>query len=199
MTTHFTSLPAAGTRFSRVLSCGLFAALTAATAHGVCVQQRSYLSNLHQHPCAPVEARPLLYLPTVGAVALRFAPPPPVATERPPRPQPAAAIVDTGAQATASINANASSQPPTAQDGTETTLSHSANTPAVATPDLPETSSGEKPVRILPDDTPRDIRAEDVLPYFQFSKDPDSGADVSVPFTPASPSQPPSSATYQLK
>jgi len=47
------------------------------------------------------------------------------------------------------------------------------------------------PVSILPDDTPRNVGAEDVLPFFQF---PD------VPPVPSSPSTlPPSSATYRQR
>lgn len=60
------------------------------------------------------------------------------------------------------------------------------NDPATAGTDTP--SSSLPGVSILPDETPRQIRAEDILLYFQF------------PATaPASGLPPPSSATYQLK
>ncbi len=71
-------------------------------------------------------------------------------------------------------------------------------------PPPPPTASNEpKPLSILPDDTKREVRPEDVLPFFQL---PQSSAGVSVgvgiPFTPAQPSGtslPPSSATYQQR
>ena len=59
----------------------------------------------------------------------------------------------------------------------------------------------EKPVSILPDDMRREIRPEDVLPFFQFPGAPDGGALI-VPPTTAAPrpaTAPPSSATYNLQ
>jgi len=62
------------------------------------------------------------------------------------------------------------------------------------------TPSSQKPVTILPDDTRKEIRAEDVLPFFQFPGAPESGA-VAVPFSASQPREttaaPRSSATYQ--
>jgi hypothetical protein len=46
-------------------------------------------------------------------------------------------------------------------------------------------------VKILPDDTPRDVGAEDVLPYFQFPGTP--------PAAPTPSTLPPSSATYRQR
>lgn len=46
-------------------------------------------------------------------------------------------------------------------------------------------------IRILPDDTPRDVGAEDVLPYFQFPG--------TVPTPPSPATLPPSSATYRQR
>lgn len=57
------------------------------------------------------------------------------------------------------------------------------------------------PVPILPDDTPRDVRAEDILPYFQYPGAlPREAVVVPVPANPATGRPlPPSSATYQVK
>jgi hypothetical protein len=81
------------------------------------------------------------------------------------------------------------------------------NSTAISTPSSSEatdlnatiTTTSEKPISILPDDTRREIRAEDVLPFFQFPGAPDGGA-LAVPFTTSSPrgtAAPPSSATYK--
>jgi len=53
-----------------------------------------------------------------------------------------------------------------------------------------------EPSSILPDDMRRDVRPEDLLPYFQY---PRNGAviGVPVPAQPALPILPPSSATYR--
>lgn len=58
---------------------------------------------------------------------------------------------------------------------------------APSIPAVPQPAVGG--VVILPDDTPREVRAEDVLLYFRMP------AASSVP----APAQPPSSATYELK
>ncbi len=64
-------------------------------------------------------------------------------------------------------------------------------TPPVAEP---VDNSGKKPVSILPDDTRREIREEDVLPYFQVPR----GRSVFAPGMPSEPQAlPESSATYR--
>ncbi|HTZ21104.1 MAG TPA: hypothetical protein VMC06_09500 [Opitutaceae bacterium] len=51
-----------------------------------------------------------------------------------------------------------------------------------------------EPSSILPDDLHRDVRPEDLLPYFQYPRN--GGAVIGVP-APAQPTLPPSSATYR--
>jgi hypothetical protein len=128
------------------------------------------------------------YLAMIGPAPLSFAigerplPPEPV-LPTPPK-TPGNPLDSTQRTPIAVTDANASSTP-----------SPSANNELNAT----VTTTSEKPVSILPDDTRREIRAEDVLPFFQFPGAPDSGALV-VPFTTSSPrgtTAPPSSATYK--
>ncbi|HEU5081139.1 MAG TPA: hypothetical protein VFT72_18145 [Opitutaceae bacterium] len=184
MTFHFTSPTVEGSRKFRATSIGLFALLAGANAHAVCVQHRNYVytdwSQSRLATDVPREEKPLLYLPTVGVVPLRFAPPPPVATERPKKIAPVAEIIPVAPPKVEPVHV----EPP-----------HEVAPPPKEEP----APTGPTPPRILPDDTPRDLRAEDVLPYFQLSNDPAPSSGVSVPFTPATPAQPQSSATYQLK
>jgi len=53
---------------------------------------------------------------------------------------------------------------------------------------------------ILPDDLRRDVRPEDILPFFQFPRGGATiGVGVSVPTQPPAPTMPTSSATYRLQ
>lgn len=52
---------------------------------------------------------------------------------------------------------------------------------------------------ILPDDLRREIRPEDLLPYFQYPKSGGNGSSVPAPPQPQTPTLPPSSATYRLQ
>jgi hypothetical protein len=53
---------------------------------------------------------------------------------------------------------------------------------------------------ILPDDLRRDVRPEDILPFFQFPRGGAMiGVGVPVPAQPPAPTMPPSSATYRLQ
>ena len=130
------------------------------------------------------------YLAMIGPSPLRFAegerslPPEPVFPP-PPKPKPPANVPEPG-QKTPSETSGPVANP---------TTPGSENTELTAT----LTPSTLKPVSILPDDTQREIRAEDVLPFFQFPGAPDSGA-VAVPFSTSQPrgtTAPRSSATYQ--
>ena len=68
----------------------------------------------------------------------------------------------------------------------------------------PSPSPEKKPdepdsVPILPDDTRREVRPEDLLPFFQFPRNGGTtlGVRVPVPPAPSAPALPPSSATYR--
>lgn len=131
------------------------------------------------------------YLAMVGPAALTFAdtelplPPEPVMPE-PPKPKHDPSKT-TPANTGANTNAALSSDSTTATPSTETPDSN-----------VQPTINGSKPVSILPDDTRREIRAEDVLPYFQFPGSSDSGA-IAIPviINQAPAAAPPSTATYR--
>ncbi|MFT3868645.1 MAG: hypothetical protein QM715_09110 [Nibricoccus sp.] len=141
-----------------------------------------------QHAPAPVARQRTnrTYLAMVGPAALTFAntelplPPEPVMPE-PPKPK-------HESSQTASANSTTGNAAVTSDTA--------ALKPATETPDSSTSSNnnGSKPISILPDDTRREIRAEDVLPYFQF---PGSADSSSVIINPAPAAAPPSTATYR--
>jgi hypothetical protein len=63
-----------------------------------------------------------------------------------------------------------------------------------ATAQGPEES---EPSPILPDDMRREVRPEDLLPFFQYPRNGGAVIGVPVPAQPALPTLPPSSATYR--
>lgn len=135
-------------------------------------------------PVAPT-SQSLPYLASVGAPPFRFAPPPPEAVARP-EPLVTPAIVD-----------------PTAATTESTVL---IEDPVTAHPPEPAqlVDTSPKMLRILPDDTPREVRAEEVMSYFQLPQERErpSASDSNLPFVPvqpAGPTLPTSSATYQQK
>jgi hypothetical protein len=77
-----------------------------------------------------------------------------------------------------------------------------AGPPQSSSPKSPSSSAAAKrpedsePSSILPDDMRREVRPEDLLPYFQY---PRNGGVIGVPVPPqpAQPTLPPSSATYR--
>ena len=172
----------------RPLWVGLLVA-SAADASALSMPQRLYGLGRNALNPRPLEQQtdPAGYLPLMGAAPLRFQ-----ALPTPPPPRPARVIP---AEVKPVLE---STLPP------EVEPSQAAVNVAEPEPETPAVPTGPKPISILPDDTPRDLRAEDVLPFFQLPMDPGGGpgASVVVPFTPASPAGatvPPSSATYQLK
>jgi len=137
---------------------------------------------------------PQTYLAMLGPAPLRFA-----EGERSLPPEPALP---------AAITLKKPNPPPESAHTNSLATNNPVINPATATPEnieasTPPASNAPKPVSILPDDTRQEIRAEDVLPFFQFPGAPESGA-VAVPFTTAqprspSPTAPASSATYNLQ
>lgn len=180
MTFQRTSLLGRRARWSRLLCLGLLVA-GGERASALSVPQRVFGSQGripgHASVCAPDQA----YLTRIGVSPLRYEPPPPDPVERPAPPEVKPVAVAPTPDPT----------PPTV-------------TPGPVEPPKPVASTEPKqppPVSIIPDDTPHQVKPEDVLPYFQLPSQNDSSAAVNVPFTPARPAnvQPPSSATYQLK
>jgi hypothetical protein len=188
MTLFNSSLLTRRARLSRLLPLGLLAVL-AGNASALSVPQRVYGPPASPRFSRTPQGVPAPYLAALGALPLRFAPAPAAATARPvPLPVQTDPVIEPAVQTDPEPADESKPEP---------------DTPVV--PVDPEVPEGQKPVSILPDDTVRNLRAEDVLPYFQLPSDMPDGEihpSVIVPFTPGTPSrpsQPPSSATYQLK
>jgi hypothetical protein len=119
------------------------------------------------------------YLAVVLPRPLRFeAPPPPIDSHIP-----SAAPPNPGGPAEETALANRDSVAPSAEPSPA-----AQEAPASAAPPSarPAPASLPTPVSVIPDDTPRDIQPQDVLPYFQFPGSPP-------------PLPPPSSATYRRR
>lgn len=140
------------------------------------------------------------YLPVIGPPPLRFAqaPPPDLST----RPGPGAPPLPSVMEDMAATNA-ASARPVAPSRGADGAGSEPRQTmPAEAipaVPDAPGKAPGKKETpALLPDDTQREVRPEEILPFFQF---PDSGGTTNV-VPPGSTSRestrlPVSSAVYR--
>lgn len=136
------------------------------------------------------------YLPTVGALPLRFkrVTPPPDLVARPPAAAPPNPVVPP-----AEVPA-----PPATPFTPEVTVAPTALPPAITAPERkpePEPPARETIPAILPDDFRPPVRNEDFLPYFQLPGTGRAPGDVNVivpgTFTPpTSATLPPSSATY---
>jgi hypothetical protein len=175
MTFSIPSLFSCRGRFWRPLCLGLSTAL-AATASGMSVQHSSCPPSGFKHS-AKCSSEPQAYLLILGPSGFRFAPAPAAYVERP-----AAVIVPSAITASPVIE-----KTPVA-------------TKAVDPHSLPAAvANGPKPLPILNDDTPRDLHAEDILPFFQLPRNDGSTRSAPEPFAPSAPTQPASSASYELK
>jgi len=135
---------------------------------------------------------PRTYLAMIGPAALRFADAPSTLPPEPPLPKP---FVPLGPPPEANLPAVTPHTPTT---DTATPLPPEALRPE-ATP-----QNSAKPISILPDDLYREIRPEDVLPFFQFpgASSLENTGILSMPTTTSQPrgaTAPPSSATYRLQ
>ncbi len=153
-------------------------------------------------PQGPAGAGPAVYLPALGAPALRFAEasPPPDLSSRPPAggpPQPTLTVTETSvAQANAAAAHSAAirttdSVPPAVKATSE-------SSPAANPAPEPEKSA---PSAILPDEVRPQVRPEDFLPFFQVPGSATQPGDVTLVMpvprsVPTPPALPPSSATY---
>jgi hypothetical protein len=130
---------------------------------------------------------PRPYLAMVGPSAIKFAgadPVLPTEPSLPPQQKPKLPLPPESQPKTPAVTGDPTPAVPT---GTSTETPPEAN------------ANGSKPVSILPDDTRREIRPEDVLPFFQFPNASDNGT-VALPLIvtqPASNPVPPSTATYR--
>ena len=144
---------------------------------GSLLASSSFAGSLPFKPSQP-------YLAVVAPVPLRFAPPPPdLSTEPAPAapPNPDGVVGDI-----AQSNQDAAASEPSNLPLTESSRARvAAKAPSTQpTESAPRTSEDAPELSILPDERPRIINPEDVLPFF---------------LPPSLPSAPPSQATYRLK
>jgi hypothetical protein len=132
------------------------------------------------------QPRPTSYLAIVGPPPLRFqdapAPPP---YELEPTPAGPALIEDMVTQ-----------PPPQHPTPVATNLPLADGLPAEPVQTHRAQLQADEPAPIIPDDLRREVRPEDVIPYFQFPRNR-VRVGVPIPPQPSGPSLPPSSATYQ--
>ena len=183
-----TSLLRGFAKLTRAVSLLLLPAL-AAEVQAMSAPQRRLAVRSTAQPL--ISKRQLPYLAALGAVPLRFARPLVAASTEPPAPPvPKIPEVAPAPAKTPDIPVAPVPEPePVA--------------PKIETPPAP-VEPATKPIAILPDDLRREIRPEDVLPYFHYPRADAANREVHVvvPFTPAQPNaapQPSSSATYERK
>jgi hypothetical protein len=193
-------------KLSRCLSLALLPAL-ASEVHAVSQPQRKQNVRSAQ-PGSASKAGSQPYLAALGPLPLRFARPGPEPAEEPPAPPEPKIVVVLDAGPT-SDNKPEKSPDEKAADVTTAPLGEALpRQPDHTAEPLSEFSepSLQPPLPILPDDTKRELRAEDVLPFFIYPTaapvSGEGGVQVIVPLnngqTQSNP-LPPSSATYQLK
>jgi hypothetical protein len=184
-------------KLSRCLSLALLPAL-ASEANAISHPQRK--PTVRSAQLSGIKATGgMPYLAALGPLPLRFARPGPEPLEEPPVP-PEPKVIPLPAE-DAPVEEPAEKAPEEAP---------AVQVPPVEKPTQPASffsePSAQPALPILPDDTKRELRPEDVLPFFRYPNaspaSGENGVQVVVPLTPAQPqSNPllPSSATYQLK
>jgi len=191
MNLHFPQLPAAGIRLARCVSLTLLPMLTS--------ESMALTQPIRAGSARSISAQSALLRPTYFSTPyLALLLPPTLQFQKAPPPiDPALRLVAgaptrPGGTEEEIVAANRDSIVPRTTEeepaSAEATLTATKAVPVETSP-LPKSSL--PPVSILPDDTPRDIRAEDVLPFFQFP----GGA----PTAPTPGTIPPSSATYRQR
>lgn len=143
------------------------------------------------------DSRP--YLVVMAPPSLRFRPAP-----RPPQFDLEPAAAGPAELDTLSDFMSQGTQQPQASSGPETALLPAGDTTRPLPAQKPKEEDGPAdsiPPAILPDDLRREVRPEDLVPFFQFPRGgPTMGSGAAVPPQPAlPPTQPPSSATYRLQ
>jgi hypothetical protein len=159
---------------------------------------RSRLKELRLPASAPATGAPS-YLPVVGPPPLRFAqvPPPPDLSTRPPSAAPPLPAVAAEIAATNAASAKSAAPAPPGVTAAPPPCEASEGSRGT-TPAAPKPPPAKEPDVLIPDDTKREIRPEEILPFFQF---PGSGNTTTI-VLPAVPSDaaptrlPVSSAVY---
>ena len=179
-------------RFVRCLTLVLLPALVAEGGHAA--------SSGRDPAGAPPESSPespypysTPYLAVVGPPPMRFREPPaPPSFELAPAAAGPAQLEEiTPVSPTAAGERLDPSQPMAASPKSSSSKSPSSSAAVAKRPEESEPSS------ILPDDMRREVRPEDLLPYFQYPRNGGAVIGVPVPAQPALPTLPPSSATYR--
>jgi hypothetical protein len=188
------------TGLGRYVRCLSLVLLPALVAEGGQAQRGPSVQLLpDSHRPEPYESVPAPYLTVVGPPPMRFREPPaPPSFELEPMVA-GPALLDESVPAPASASASASATPRRERLGLSQPTTVSPQ-PPLSSPTARRPDEGD-PSPILPDDMRRDVRPEDLLPFFQYPRNGGSviGVGVPVPFQPPAPTQPPSSATYRLQ
>ena len=182
---------AAWARLARRVSLTLLPALASESmvnvAHGA-PSARATSSRMHSGSSRSVPSVPYLTLLLPPPLRFQDAPPPidttaHLAAAAPPSPSGPLEALAVSNRDAAVTSTNATGQSPATEEQVATEgVMNEVSPPQATRPSL---------VKILPDDTPRDVGAEDVLPYFQFPGTP--------PAAPTPSTIPPSSATYRQR
>ncbi len=176
------------------LSLAILPALAAEGAQTNFAQRRRSMQSANSddgHRPRSTESIP--YLPAIAPPSLLFAdvPPPPSLASNPVATGPASfddpGITPNAPQIAKNVQDPAVAAVQASRKETDTTIAGKK----VEEPSIPA---------ILPDDLRRDVRPEDILPFFQFPRGGATiGVGVPVPPQPPAPTMPSSSATYRLQ
>jgi len=148
--------------------------------------------------CSPPESCPELpepysapYLTVVGPPPMRFREPPaPPSFELEPVAAGPAQMEESMPVAPAAAGGRLDASQPTAASVKSPSKSPASSATAG------RSEEGEPPM-ILPDDLRRDVRPEDLMPFFQYPRNGGAANGIPGPAQPATPTLPPSSATYR--
>jgi hypothetical protein len=191
-------------KLSRCLSLALLPAL-ASEARAAVVGQPQRKQNVRAAQPGLVDKRGAVpYLAALAPLPLRFSRPGPEPTDEPPAPPEPKPVIVATAPADSDQPGKASEEKPAATLPAADTPAPQPDQPAEAVSEFSEPLL-QPPLPILPDDTKRELRAEDVIPFFIYPTAPVSGearVNVIVPLNTSQPQSnplPPSSATYQQK
>jgi hypothetical protein len=184
-------------KLTRCLSLVLLPALASEARALSAPQRKTYIGAPAGAKSTSASSASTPYLTVLGSLPLRFARPRLEATDEPPL-APVPKVEETADEKPVEPKApELAPKPANEQKPAE-------EAPVEQPVSTPEPAAGP-PLPILPDDTKRELRAEDVLLYFRYpnSSSSDGGTATHV-IVPAPSSQPqsapiPSSATYQQK
>ena len=176
-------------RFVRCLTLVLLPALVAEGGHAASASRDPVGAPPESSPESPYPYS-IPYLAVVGPPPMRFREPPaPPSFELEPVAAGPAQLEEIMPAPPAVAGGRLASSPMAASSKSSSSNSPSSSAAAAAKrPDETEPSS------ILPDDMRREVRPEDLLPYFQY---PRNGGGVPGVPVPPQPTLPPSSATYR--